>query len=73
MDAEHIRRVLAVALDDRDDRLAGQVARQQRDVRLVDVQPDRVDELPPRLLSGVEIAGDVNPGGDGGPNPEAAR
>src|SRR5690348_9959991 len=53
---EQLGLVAAVALDDRDDRLAGQVAGEQRGVRLVDVQPDRVDVLPPRLLGGVQIA-----------------
>jgi hypothetical protein len=50
--------------DDRDDRLAGQIAGEQGDVRLVDVQLDRVDELAPGLLGGVQVARDVEAGGD---------
>jgi hypothetical protein len=51
--AEQVGLVTTVALDDRDDRLARQVAREQRDIGLVGVPRDRVDELPPRLLGGV--------------------
>jgi hypothetical protein len=69
MDAEQLGLVAPVALDDRDDRLAGQVASQQRDVGLVDVQLDRVEVLPPRLLGGVEVARDVQAGGDRRPLP----
>jgi hypothetical protein len=65
VDAEQLGLVTVVAPYDRDDRLAGQVTGEQRDVALVDVQRDRVDELPPRLLGGVKIARDVDPGGDG--------
>jgi hypothetical protein len=53
MHPEQLRVVPTVVLDDRDDRLAGEVAREQRHIGLVDVQADRVDELPPRLLGGV--------------------
>jgi hypothetical protein len=65
MNAEQVGLIVAVGLDDRDDRLAGQIAGEQRGVGLVDVQADRVDELPPRLLGGVEVARDVEAGGDG--------
>jgi hypothetical protein len=69
MDAEQISLVAAVAGvgvgDDGDDRLAGQVARQERDVRLVDVEADGVDELAPGLLGSVQIRGDVEARGDG--------
>jgi hypothetical protein len=75
--AEQLRLVPTIVLDDRDDRLAGEVTGKQRDVGLVDVQADRVDELPPRLLGGVQIAGYVQTRGDGEPardsSPEAAR
>jgi hypothetical protein len=64
VDAEELCVVASVTADDRDDRLAGQVAGEQRDVGLVDVALDRVDELPPRLLGGVEVAGDVQARGD---------
>jgi hypothetical protein len=70
MHAKQLCLVASVALDDRDDRLAGQVAGQQRDIGLVDVQPDRVDELAPGLLGGVQIAGYVQTRGDGEPRPE---
>ena len=59
--AEQLGLVAAVALEDRHDRLPGQVAGDERDVGLVDVQLDRVDELPPRLLGGVEVARDIQP------------
>jgi hypothetical protein len=62
---EQLGLIAAVVIDDRNDRLAGEVAREQRDIGLVDVQPDRIDELAPRLLGGVEIAGDVDARGDG--------
>jgi hypothetical protein len=65
VDPEQLGLVAAVALDDRHDRLSREVARQQRDVGLVDVQPDRVDELAPGLLGGVEVAGDIQARGDG--------
>ena len=46
------------------------IAGEERHVGLVDAQPDGVDELPPRLFGGVQVAGDVRahvPGaGDGG-------
>ena len=45
------------------DRLAGEVARDQRDVGLVHVQLDGVQELPPRRLGGVEVARDIEPDG----------
>jgi hypothetical protein len=64
MDAEQLSLVAPVAADDRNDRLAGQIAGQQRNVSLVDVALDRVDKLPPRLLGGMEIAGDVQAGRD---------
>jgi hypothetical protein len=67
VDAEQVGLVMTVALDDRNDCLAGQVAREQRNIGLVEIPGDRVDELPPRLLGGVEVAGDVDPGGDGRP------
>jgi hypothetical protein len=62
--------VTPVALDDRDDRLAGEVAGEQRDVGLVDVEPDRVDELAPGLLGGVQVAGYVEASGDREPRSE---
>jgi hypothetical protein len=57
--AEQLGLITAVVFDDRNDRLAREVAGEQCDIGLVDVQPDRVDELPPRFLGGVEIACDV--------------
>jgi hypothetical protein len=74
--AEQLGVITAVAVDDRDDRLAGQVAGEQRGIGLVDVQPDRVDELAPCLLGRVEVACDVEARGDGAEaplSPEAAR
>jgi hypothetical protein len=62
--AEQLGLVAPVALDDRNDRLAGEVAGEQRDVGLVDVQPNRVDELAPGLLGGVQITGYVQARGD---------
>jgi hypothetical protein len=71
-DAEQLGLVAAVAAHDRDDRLAREVAGQERDIGLVDVPADGVDELPPRLLGGVQVAGDVDPRRDG-VSPVAAR
>ena len=59
--AEELGLVPRAVPHDRDDRLAREVAGHQRDVRLVDVQLDRVQELPPRLLGGVEVAREVDP------------
>ena len=64
LDAEELGLEAPVALDDRHDRLSREVARDQRDVRLVDVQLDGVQELPPRGLGGVEVARDVEASGD---------
>jgi hypothetical protein len=64
VNAEQVGLVAAVGLDDRDDRLPGQIAGEQRRIGLVDIQAYRVDELPPGLLRGVEVARDVEPGGD---------
>jgi hypothetical protein len=64
VDPEQVGLVCAVALNDRDDRLAGEVTREQPDVGLVDVLCERVDELPPRLLGGVQVARDIEAGGD---------
>jgi hypothetical protein len=64
VDAEEVGLVAPIAAQDRDDRLAGQIAGEQRDVGLVDVAPDGIDELPPSLLGGVKVAGDVEPGRD---------
>ena len=61
--AEHVRRpglAAFLAPDDRDERLAGQVAGDQRCVDLVDVCTHRVQKLAPRALGGVEIAADVD-------------
>jgi hypothetical protein len=58
------RRVGGVrVLDDGDDRLAREIARQQGRVGLVDIEPDGVDELAPGLLGGVQVRGDVEPRG----------
>ena len=62
VDAEQLGLIAAVGACDGDDRLARQVSGEQGDVCLVDVQPDRVQVLPPRLLGRVEVAGDVDPG-----------
>jgi hypothetical protein len=59
-DAEELGLIRGAVSDDRDDGLAGQIAGDQRDVGLVDVQLDRVQELPPRLLGGVEVAHEVD-------------
>jgi hypothetical protein len=58
-DAEQLSLVALVALDDRHDRLAGQVARDECDIGLVQVQLDGVQELPPRRLGRVEVARDI--------------
>jgi hypothetical protein len=57
---------MPVARHDRDDRLAGEVAGEQGDVGLVDAADDGIDELPPCLLGGVQIARDVEARGDRG-------
>ena len=64
VDAEELRLVAVLTPHDRHDRLPGQIPREKADIRLVDVQPDRVDELPPRCLRGVEVACDVEPSDD---------
>jgi hypothetical protein len=58
--AEELGLVGRAVLDDRDDRLPREVAGHQRDVRLVDVELDRIQELPPRLLGSVEVARQVD-------------
>ena len=60
-DAEQLCLVASVAAHDRHDRLARQIAGDERDVRLVHVELDGVQELPPRLLGRVEVAHDVEP------------
>jgi hypothetical protein len=62
--AEQLGLVAAVVVDDRNDRLAREVAGEQARVGLVDVAPDRVDELPPGLLGGVQVADYVETSGD---------
>jgi hypothetical protein len=64
MHAEELRFIAVAAAVDRDDRLAGQIACDERDVGLVRVQLDGVQELPPRRLRRVEVACDVEPSGD---------
>ena len=64
MHAEELGLVAVAARIDRDDRLARQVARDERDVGLVRIQLDGVQELPPRRLRRVEVARDVEPGCD---------
>ena len=61
MHAEELRLVAIAVADDRHDRLASQVAGDERDVSLVSVQLDGVQELSPRCLSRMEIARDVEP------------
>jgi hypothetical protein len=62
--AEQLGLVAAVVINDRNDRLAGEVAGEQPRIGLVDVAPDRVDELPPGLLGGVQVADYVQAAGD---------
>ena len=60
-DAEELGLVLPAVAHDRNDRLACEVAGDERDIGLVHVQLDRVQELPPGLLSRVEVAREVDP------------
>jgi hypothetical protein len=64
MHAEKLGLIAVAAKVDRYDRFARQVAGDERDVGLVRVQLDGVQELSPRRLRRVEIARDVEASGD---------
>jgi hypothetical protein len=64
MHAEELGLVAVAPRIDRHDRLARQIARDERDVGLVRVELDGVQKLPPRRFRRMEVARDVEPGRD---------
>ena len=56
----------AVRPDERNDRLAGEVARDEDGVRLPDTEPDRVQELAPGSLGGMQVGGNEQAHGQNG-------